>query len=339
MKRRRYTALSEKQQKYTKHARAVFVVLAIASFGLYFLNMSQAATPTAAIETEDGVITPPATPVDDMTASGNKAVRFDDITLPPNGGCAVNGVLAPCIGDANTGASNWGNLVFSDEFNASTLDTNKWSPCWFPGSFNGSDACGVMNDSVTRKSNVSVKDGFAVLRQSSTQEDSMSDSGSLINTDPSQVGSGGGFQMGSGHYAEARVYFPGNGSNCYNWPAWWINGGKLGFSDGEIDVAEIGGSGRMTTNYHFDRGNGREIKQFTIGSGSDWCDTYHIYGVDRQKEQNIIYVDGVEATRYPTYDNGAPQYLIFNVGYKTGKTPMSGAASDVKIDYVRIWKK
>ncbi len=252
-------------------------------------------------------------------------------------GCTSGGSVAPCIGGASTGATGWGSTVFQDEFNASVLDTNKWAPCWFPASFNGSDTCGEMNDSLTRKSNVRMENGSVVLRQSSTTENSTSDVGALINTQPSQVGSGKGFQMGAGHYAEARIYFPGNGSNCYNWPAWWINGPAAGFSDGEIDIAEIGGTGRMTSNYHFDRGSGREITQFTV-SGY-WCGGYHTYGVERRVGQNVIYFDGIQVTSYPTYDNGALQYLIFNVGYKTGKTAASGAASDVRVDYVRVWKK
>jgi hypothetical protein len=276
------------------------------------------------------------------TASGSVEVKNTVTTPtepppPTTSGCVSGSVAAPCIGGPTSGASGWGTPVFVDEFNATALDTNKWAPCWFPGSFKGSDTCGEMNDSVTRKSNVRMEGGAVVLRQSSTQENSASDVGSLINTHPTQVGSGKGFQMGDGHFAEARVHFPGNGTNCYNWPAWWINGPESGFSDGEIDVAEIGGSGVMGTNYHFDRGNGREITQNKI-SGY-WCGGYHVYGVDRRDGQNIIYFDGKQVASYPTYDNGAPQYLIFNVGYKSGKTPATGAASDVRVDYVRVWKK
>jgi beta-glucanase (GH16 family) len=312
-------------------------MLIVVGVGIYVVYTGRAAGIGVALEPENGTIAAPAVSVTNSTASGGKAVRFTTAPTPPTSGCAVSGVAAPCIGSATTGATGWGTPVFFDEFNGTSLDPLKWSPCWFPGSYSGQDVCGEMNDSRTAKYNVRMENGSVVLRQSSTIENSAQDIGALINTQPSQVGgSTRGFQMGLG-YAEARVHFPGNGTNCYNWPAWWINGPQDGFSDGEIDVAEVGGTGYMGSNYHFDRGNGREITQNR--PGGYWCDTYHIYGVDRQAGRNVIYWDGRQVASYTTYDNGAPEYLIFNVGYKSGKTPMSGAASDVRVDYVRVWKK
>lgn len=299
------------------------------------LSTTQASTFSASFEAEDGNASNSVVSINSSSASGNKAIKFLSNTVVSEG-CSYGGNPAPCIGGSNTPAQGWGAPIFVDEFSGATLDTTKWAPCWFPGAFPSSDICGEMNDSRTLRSNVRVENGNVILRQSSVIENSSEDHGSLIMTLPSEV-NGPGFVMTDGHYAEARVFFPGNGSNCYNWPAWWINGGQSGFGDGEIDVAEIGGSGSMKSNYHFDRGNGHETDNNTIPGY--WCDNFHIYGVDRQNGQNIVYFDGVEVTRYPTFDNSAPQYLIFNVGYKTGKTPMSGSASDVKVDYVRVWKK
>ena len=328
---------------YIERVSLLLVMVSLAGVGLHFLNGSQAATPFVSTEAENGTITAPATSVTDTLASGGRATRFTTGTTPPppppppaGAGCYINSVAAPCTGGGTVGGSGWGTAIFTDEFTGTALDANKWVPCFFPASYPGSNNCGGMNDSITSKLNVRMENGAVVLRQSSVIENSASDVGALINTQPGQVGSGKGFQMGLG-YAEARVWFPGNGSRCYNWPAWWINGGAAGFSDGEIDVAEIGGTGTMGSNYHIDRGAGREIIQNPIAGY--WCDGYHIYGVDRQAGRNVIFYDGKQVASYTTYDNGAPQYLIFNVGYKTGKTPMAGAASDVRVDYVRVWKK
>lgn len=319
---------------------ACLIVLALAAAGVYFVHGSRAAGPFVAAEPETGTVSGSAAVINDPAASGGKAIGFATPAAPTGSGCYVGGVPAPCTGGPATGASGWGAPVFADEFNGTALDTAKWSPCWFPASFPGSDICGEMNDSKTSKANVRMENGAVVLRQSTTTENSASDVGALINTQPLQVGGSAsstkGFQMGLG-YAEARVYFPGNGTNCYNWPAWWINGPISGMSDGEIDVAEIGGTGTMGSNYHFDRGNGHEMTQNRIAGY--WCDGYHIYGVDRQAGRNVIYYDGRQVASYASYDNAAPQYLIFNVGYKTGKTPMSGPASDVRVDYVRVWQK
>ena len=333
MKRSKQARLKHNPDSVTRNfAVSVIMVLVFICIGVYVLTQTKASSQTYSVEPETGNALAQMSK-DDPTASGGQAIRF---TQQPFG-CMAAGLQAPCIGSQQTGGTGWGSPVFQDEFNGTSLDTNKWAPCWFPGSLNGADTCGVMNDSVTLKSNVRVADGSVILTQSSVQENSASDQGALINTHPSQVGAGKGFMMGDAYFAEARVYFPGDGTNCYNWPAWWINGPLSGFSDGEIDVAEMGGTGKMTTNYHYDTGTGHQATQLTVPGY--WCDGYHIYGVDRQVGQNVIYMDGQEVTRYQTHDGGADQYLIFNVGYKTGKTPMAGSASDVKVDYVRVWKK
>ena len=48
-----------------------------------------------------------------------------------------------------------------------------------------------------------------------------------------------------------RIYFPGDGTTIYNWPAWWTTG--LAWpGNGENDIAE--GLGTMTVNYHSSAG-------------------------------------------------------------------------------------
>jgi hypothetical protein len=51
--------------------------------------------------------------------------------------------------------------------------------------------------------------------------------------------------------------------------------------------------------------------------------------------KNAIYFDGKLVRTYNTDDGGAPHYLIFNQG-GSGAT---GPASQVKVDWVRVWKK
>ena len=80
----------------------VFVLL-FATIGTIVLLTSQAASPNVAFEPEIGTITSPASIVDDSSASNSKAVLFS----------------AP----APTGLT----LLWSDEFNGTSLDTTKWS--------------------------------------------------------------------------------------------------------------------------------------------------------------------------------------------------------------------
>ena len=184
--------------------------------------------------------------------------------------------------------------MFDDEFNGTALDTTKWSSSWFGG--------GVMNNTSTSPANVRVANGVLTLTLSSTSV------GALVSTNPTG-GANPGFQFTYG-YAEARILFPGSGSTCNDWPAFWTDGQSWP-QDGEIDIAE--GLGTLTSNYHSNAGANNSN---TI-AGS-WCGSWHTYGVDREPGVNTIYWDGTPIRSYASNDGGSPQYLILNVGSGEG---------------------
>jgi beta-glucanase (GH16 family) len=316
--------LSNKTNQPAKRISLLLFVALIAIAGLLALKLSQASTSFAAGEAEDGEIAGAASVRAEDGASGGSHVRFG--AAPNNtGGCMNNNVPAPCIGSATTGADGWGTPVFSDEFNGSALDTDKWAPCWFPDTYPGSDLCGIMNESQTAKSNVKVEDGLLVLTQASR------DSGALVSSNP-DGGAGTGFSLTTGYYAEARIYFPGEGETIYNWPAWWLNGPESGYGDGEHDIAE--GLGTMTVNYHSASG---AHNQGTIPG--IWSNAFHTYGIHRQADKADIYYDGELVKSYATDDSNTAQYLILNVGTKESREMVYGQRSQVKADYVRVWHK
>jgi hypothetical protein len=220
-----------------------------------------------------------------------------------------------------------GALLFSDDFNGTALDSSKWSQCWWPNAYSaGSDRCGEMNESTTAKSNVDVGGGVVTLTQAGR------DSGALIDTDPEQGRRGFQFKEG---YAEARVYFPGSGQTVYNWPAWWTVGAPYP-AEGENDIAE--GLGEMTVNYH----GPCSANQGQIPGV--WVNGFHTYGLHRYRTasgetRSDVYYDGKLVKSYRVCDGNAPQYLIFNVGTKESRQQVYGKASQVKVDWVRVWAR
>lgn len=210
---------------------------------------------------------------------------------------------------------NW-TMAFDDEFNGTGLDSTKWSNCWF------SSNCGTMNKVSTNPGNVAVAGGNLVLSLSS------STSGSLVSTNP-KGGATTGYQFGTG-YVEARIKFPGDGTNLYNWPAFWTTG-QTWPTNGENDIAEVL-SGKMTVNYHSTSG---AHNQGTVPG--NWGNSFHTYGLHRTATSSDVYFDGVKVKSYPTDDGGAPQYIVLNVG-ASSTAPAYGAASQVQVDYVRAWQ-
>jgi hypothetical protein len=223
-------------------------------------------------------------------------------TTSSTSGCTYSGTVAPCVGNATTGASGWGTPVFDDEFNATSINTNVWN-----------EENGYFKNGVTvSTSNEAETGGNLVLTLAS------STSGAEISTNS--------FALPVGGYAEARIYFPGNGTNIYNWPAWWTSGPNWPAA-GENDIAE--GLGTLTVNYHSPEGanNGPTVP-------GNWSNAYHTYGIYRQAGKVTVYWDGVAVRSYSTDDNGQPQTLIFTNGCSGQCT----AGSKVLVDYVRAWE-
>ncbi|TAH32291.1 glycosyl hydrolase family protein [Candidatus Saccharibacteria bacterium] len=276
----------------------VCTVLAFAAVGSILYTRSRAATPTAAVEAEAGTVDSPAITATDSIASGGSAVKFT----------TASGIPQP-VGPTSP-TSGW-KLDFDDEFNGTSLDKTRWS-----------DMDGrSMNKVTTYASNISVSGGNLVLTLAS------STSGAFISSSKADGAGANGYLFPVGSYAEARVYFPGNGTAIYNWPAWWTSGPNWPAA-GEHDVAE--GLGTLTVNYHSPSGS---HNMGTI-SGT-WSNAFHTYGVYRKASSADVYWDGVKVKSYTTDDNGGAQSLLVNVGY--GNTKVYGVDSQVKVDWIRSW--
>ncbi len=262
-------------------------------------------------------VSPTATTTYDLSCTGAggtvtaPAVTISVATVSSTGGtttgsgCTYNGAMSPCIGSTTGSVGGWGTPSFDDEFNGTSINTTTWN------TENGWKKNGI----TVSTSNEAETGGNLVLTLSSTS------SGAEISTNTYGVPVGG--------YAEARVYFPGNGQTIYNWPAWWTSGPNWP-SAGENDIAE--GLGVLTENYHSPTG-AYNHGQPSCTPNCVWSNGFHTYGMYRGTDYVDVYWDGVLYYKYWTDDNGAPENLILTNGCYSSCT----VGAQVKVDYVRAW--
>jgi hypothetical protein len=153
-----------KLRKVPKYIRALLVVAVCGAAGTYFLVTSHASTPTASVEAESGTVSSAASTVTDSTASANSAVKFGSAsaagttcTVGQTGG--TGNCIAPPAGAAS--GKQW-KVTFADDFNASSLDTTKWTPCF---DWNSGDCTATFNQGYEyyEPSAVSLSGGLAHL--------------------------------------------------------------------------------------------------------------------------------------------------------------------------------
>lgn len=209
-------------------------------------------------------------------------------------------------------------LVFEDLFDGTSLDTSKWT---IPVGANNS------NTTMTA-AGVSVSGGYCHVTMVS------SGSAGCINSQPSlqQWASDptNGTTVNVGDCVEASVFIPGpTNSTSYNWPAFWVSGANWP-ANGEEDIVEGYDGSLSALNYHSNSGpnNGPH-------PAGNWTNSFHTYTLVRGASSIDCYWDGTKVRSITPDDNGGPQSIIFLLG--TGNTLATGAASDMKIDYVRKW--
>ena len=244
-------------------------------------------------------------------------------------------------------------LVWSDEFDGTSLNTANWAPDIGNGC---PDLCGWGNNELQyyRSQNVSVTGGNLVLTTLNQYYGGSQFTSGKVTTRGKQT-----FLYGR---IEMRAKIPTGGGI---WPAFWmmpaddVYGGWA--SSGEIDIME---SSNSTTSVggalHY--GGSWPDNTSTSGSyslgGPSFADDFHIYAVEWEADVIRWYVDGnLFMTRYSSqwYSAGAPGnaqapfdqafYIILNTavgGWYTGCTEPGCVTADLPqeflIDYVRVYE-
>jgi beta-glucanase (GH16 family) len=219
-------------------------------------------------------------------------------------------------------------LVWSDEFNGSSVDASKWSPLDLPDNVNGSQE-------YYRPQNAVVSGGYLNLIGKRENYGGRSyTSGSLTSY--------GKFSFTYGK-AVARMQMPvGQGY----WPAFWMIGDHAPSwpAGGELDIMESIGQNFVVGTAHWDN-NGH---QSSGGTYNVPVTAFHDYEMEWTPQSIIWRVDGVQYYSISSSTNGAflsPTKYYFYLNMAIGGTwpgnPTSATVfpATTLVDYVRVYQK
>lgn len=248
---------------------------------------------------------------------------------------------------APLGAAGAWHMVFDDEFEAASLDRERWTTCYW---WNKDGCTNLGNKELQwyRPENVSVADG--VLRLEARPQKVIGFEGRTFDYTSGMVTTGrdydelprpSRFRFRYGH-VEVRAKLPaGKGL----WSAIWLLP-ETRESRPEIDIMEVLGDSLKTSrlHYHFKR-NGEPVSAGADAKTPDLSKDWHVYGLTWDADAIVWYIDGKEVWRYTdtaTISN-EDMYLLINLAVG-GEWP--GAPSkktkfpaEYLIDYVRIWQR
>lgn len=227
--------------------------------------------------------------------------------------------------------------VFSDEFNGTTLDTNKWNTCywWKDWKANGCTNGGAKEVQWFVPDDVIVDNGILRLRAQKRSMNGFEYTSGMVASHDKFA-----FQYG---YAEMRAKYPkGNGL----WATFWLGSQKKVWPP-EIDIAEYLGSDTksMHMTYHYSTPSSAHESTSSWWNGADFSTDYHTYAVQWTPKEIIWYIDGVERKRYTQteYMPQAPMYLMAThaLGKAWSNFPPDSTTplpTTFDIDYIKVWR-
>ena len=252
----------------------------------------------------------------------------------------------------NTGENNYAKnsdyeLVWSDEFNGTNLNTDNW----------GYEMGYVRNNEpqyyTSRRDNVEVKNGYlrisATAKVSNVSGEMKFYSGS-VNTKGKQS-----FKYG---VIEMRAKLPSSKANpTATWPAFWMMGTQSWWPKcGETDILEMYGQNfsKYEANVHWADDDGNHVHLWdTDGKvptliydeplGNDW----HTYGIDWTDKYMRFYCDDqtlgtIDITGEDQTELHIENYLLLNLAMqKEQSKELIGIDFEIvyQIDYVRVYQK
>ena len=245
--------------------------------------------------------------------------------------------------------------VWSDEFNAPTIDTAKWG--YDLGSLYNGWGNGELEYYTDKPANASIQkvDGASCLVITARKE-TTDDGTRTFGYTSARLLTQGQFAMSSGRL-EVRAKLP-KGQGL--WPAIWMLGANIDTASwpncGEIDLMELLGHepGIIHSTVHGPVSGGPGIgESYQLPGGASFADAFHVFALEWRPDHLEFLVDGqlffVVTKAKTVADNGPrewvydhPFFLLLNVAVGGGWPGNPNAATvfpqSMAIDYVRVYK-
>ncbi len=211
---------------------------------------------------------------------------------------------------------NW-QLVFSDEFEGSSLDTKKWS---WKFDWGASPINGCSNSHIPDSVNI-VSDGTLKIKAVNPTESGM-------------IASWPSFWWRHG-YIEGRMKVP---KGAAWWSAFWNWRGQasLGKDWDILDQAVIYGRDTRTVNFKQMRQQKATSSSYT---GPDFSEDFHTFAADWNEERVIYYVDGVARWTATTNVPVESLYVVIYLNVCFGQGDNMTYPSQIEVDWVRVYTR
>lgn len=331
--------------------------MVVALVGVVALISTNAATFSVPIEAENNA--PSNIVVNDTTASGNKAIVFGS-TSPPTGD-----INPPVAADAG---KNWA-LTFNEDFNGSSLDLNKWTPCFsWAGDYNGCTTSFNAGREAYQPSQVQLSNGTVKLiaEPANPKIWGLDYKSGLISTtnkpfSVTGVTRGPSLYKFTYGYVEARLKMP---AKKGFFTAFWLlpvskcQSGNNWPYEYEIDIVEaLGGNDPYAyQTIHYSNGlascsnRGQQYHAEPYGKCKNWTSSdlygnFHTFGVNWQSSYVDFYIDGTKCGRFTTEVWKSDMEIILNLmvdhSWQCAYPSLCGASGSATLeaDYVKVWQQ
>ncbi len=238
-------------------------------------------------------------------------------------------LLSPGAPASSTGPPNGDRLIFSDDFQGSTLDS-KWITC-YPWAKPG----GCTNPATGElewydPEGVSVAGGALRL---TARRQAVTEDGHQYPFTSGMVATAGTFQFTYG-YVQFRAHLP---SGAGLWPALWLLPSSESWPP-EIDVLEVQGAdpSMAVLTYHPIHGRQEQRQVDTTNLSHQW----HVFAIAWTPDSIVWYVDGRAAFEVTGDVPSQPMYLVMDLAVSGTQPPSASTRFPASLDVsdVRVWQ-